>query len=118
MQSGTAERYSTPRESAALRHRPSPSACRGLDGTLPGGRVAGHLPVGLGSWKHRRGYDRGLPSRDVLRPLPFQPTVATPSLPLPPLEAVRGGLNGDVDLMMGTNLNEGTFAVELRHRVS
>ncbi|MFM9275812.1 carboxylesterase/lipase family protein [Pseudarthrobacter sp. NKDBFgelt] len=47
-------------------------------------------------------------------PLPFQPTVGTPSLPLPPLDAVRGGLNTGVDLLLGTNLNEGSFAVEMR----
>ncbi|MGX1163016.1 para-nitrobenzyl esterase [Arthrobacter sp. SLBN-100] len=47
-------------------------------------------------------------------PLPFQPTVGTPSLPVPPLESVRNGLNSDVDLLIGTNLNEGSFAVEMR----
>lgn len=47
-------------------------------------------------------------------PLPFQPTVGTPSLPLPPLEAVRKGCNSTVDLLVGTNLNEGSFAVHMR----
>jgi para-nitrobenzyl esterase len=47
-------------------------------------------------------------------PLPFQPTVGTPSLPEPPLDAVRCGLNAAVDLLVGTNLNEGSFAVEMR----
>jgi para-nitrobenzyl esterase len=47
-------------------------------------------------------------------PLPFQPTVGTPSLPVPPLESIRNGLNSGVDLMLGTNLNEGSFAVEMR----
>ncbi|VXB82789.1 Carboxylic ester hydrolase [Arthrobacter sp. 9AX] len=46
--------------------------------------------------------------------LPFQPTVGTPSLPVPPLDAVRNGLNSGVDLLIGTNLNEGSFAVEMR----
>ena len=47
-------------------------------------------------------------------PLPFQPTVGTPSLPEPPLDAVRIGRNSAVDLIVGTNLNEGSFAVEMR----
>jgi para-nitrobenzyl esterase len=33
---------------------------------------------------------------------------------VPPLDAIRQGLNSRVDLLAGTNLNEGSFAVELR----
>jgi len=33
---------------------------------------------------------------------------------VPPLETVRRGLNSEVDLLIGTNLNEGSFAVEMR----
>ena len=47
-------------------------------------------------------------------PLPFQPTVGTPSLPEPPLDSIRRGTNSGVDLIVGTNLNEGSFAVHLR----
>jgi para-nitrobenzyl esterase len=42
-------------------------------------------------------------------PLPFQPTAGTPSLPVPPLEAVRSGLNSEAALLIGTNLNEGSL---------
>ncbi|MEW9870870.1 carboxylesterase/lipase family protein [Arthrobacter sp. HS15c] len=51
-------------------------------------------------------------------PLPFRPTVGTPSLPAPPLESVRQGPNSDVDLLLGTNLNEGSLAVQMRPAVS
>lgn len=47
-------------------------------------------------------------------PLPFQPTVGTAALPEPPLDAVRNGRSSAVDLLVGTNLNEGSFAVEMR----
>jgi para-nitrobenzyl esterase len=46
--------------------------------------------------------------------LPFQPATGTPAIPEPPLAALRQGLNSGVDLLAGTNLNEGSFAVELR----
>jgi para-nitrobenzyl esterase len=107
MQSGTAERYRSAQDSSAI-SRDFLSLC-GLDDA----RDVLTLPV-----------ERLLEAQEELVqrfgaetfavPLPFQPTVGTPSLPVPPLEAVRSGLNSEVDLLIGTNLNEGSFAVEMR----
>ncbi len=47
-------------------------------------------------------------------PLPFQPMWGGDVLPEFPLDAVRHGVNTDVDLLVGTNLNEGSFFTELR----
>jgi para-nitrobenzyl esterase len=58
--------------------------------------------------------ERRIAAESYAVPLPFQPTVGTPSLPAPPLESVRSGVNAGVDLLIGTNLNEGSFAVEMR----
>jgi para-nitrobenzyl esterase len=41
--------------------------------------------------------------------LPFQPTIGTDLLPMLPVDAVRNGVNAGVDLLAGTNLNEGSF---------
>ena len=52
-------------------------------------------------------------SRDVVGlALPFQPTVDGRLLPQPPLDLIRRGLNADVDLLVGTNLNEASFFTE------
>ncbi|WP_350001164.1 carboxylesterase family protein [Pseudarthrobacter sp. WHRI 8279] len=109
MQSGTAERYRSPQESARVCAE-FLELC-GLDRTRAGEILA--LPV-----------ERILEAQEQLVqrtaavtfavPLPFQPAAGTPSLPRPPLDAVRGGLNTGVDLLLGTNLNEGSFAVEMR----
>jgi para-nitrobenzyl esterase len=109
MQSGTAERYRSPRESARVCGEFL--ALCGLDGNSARKILA--LPVEQLLDAQEQLVQRAAAGTFAV-PLPFQPTVATPSLPLPPLDAVRNGLNGDVDLLVGTNLNEGTFAVELR----
>jgi para-nitrobenzyl esterase len=41
--------------------------------------------------------------------LPYQPVIDGRSIPQMPLEAVRQGVGGEVDVIVGTNLNEGTF---------
>lgn len=46
--------------------------------------------------------------------LPFQPTLGTSVLPVLPLDAIRNGVNADVDLLAGTNLNEASFFTTLR----
>ena len=109
MQSGTAERVRPPEESRKitgefLRH------C-GLDPTraaelltLP---VARLLAAQEALGKAAAGSTFGVA-------LPFQPATGTPAIPEPPLAAIRQGLNAGVDLLAGTNLNEGSFAVELR----
>ncbi|MDR7158103.1 carboxylesterase family protein [Arthrobacter sp. BE255] len=109
MQSGTAERYRTADESAAVAAE-FLRLC-GLDAARAGELLA--LPAGrlLAAQKALAEAEAG---RSFSVPLPFQPTVGTPSLPEPPLDAVRNGRNSAVDLMAGTNLNEGSFAVEMR----
>ncbi|WP_052690591.1 carboxylesterase/lipase family protein [Pseudarthrobacter chlorophenolicus] len=109
MQSGTAERFRTPEASA----RVTAEFLRlcGLDESSVGELPA--LPVErlLAAQQQLEGR---IAAENYAVPLPFQPTVGTPSLPEPPLDAVRNGLNSGVDLLVGTNLNEGSFAVEMR----
>jgi para-nitrobenzyl esterase len=109
MQSGTAERYRDPAESTRISLEfldlcglESSSAAELL--TLPVER----LLEAQGKLEQRVG------AVTFAVPLPFQPTVGTPSLPVPPLDAVREGVNAGVDLLIGTNLNEGSFAVQMR----
>lgn len=109
MQSGTAERYRRPEDSARIS-----AGFLGLCGldestakellTLPVERLL----------EAQAALERRLAAETFAVPLPFQPTVGTPSLPVPPLDSVRAGLNSGVDLLIGTNLNEGSFAVEMR----
>ena len=109
MQSGTAERYRTPADSARLTTE-FLSLC-GLDSGSAAGLL--DLPVAELLAAQEKLVQRTAASSYAV-PLPFQPTVGTPALPRPPLEAVRAGLNGGVDLLIGTNLNEGSFSVQLR----
>ncbi|MDN4609848.1 carboxylesterase/lipase family protein [Arthrobacter burdickii] len=109
LQSGTAERYRSTEDSSRITLE-FLKLC-GLDRAYAAELLA--LPV-----------ERLLDAQEILVqraaartfavPLPFQPTVGTPSLPAPPLESVRNGTNSDVDLLVGTNLNEGSFAVQMR----
>ncbi|WP_232481642.1 carboxylesterase/lipase family protein [Arthrobacter sp. YN] len=109
VQSGTAERHRSPEDSSRIGLEFM--ALCGLNPSSPEELLA--LPV-----KQLLGAQEELVQRagaeNFAVPLPFQPTVGTPSLPAPPLEAVRNGLNSSVDLLIGTNLNEGSFAVEMR----
>lgn len=109
MQSGTAERYRQPEESARITSEfldlcslDKPSAKELL--TLPVERLL----------QAQAALEKRLAAKTYAVPLPFQPTVGTQSLPVPPLDSVRAGLNSGVDLLIGTNLNEGSFAVEMR----
>ncbi|KQR01262.1 carboxylesterase [Arthrobacter sp. Leaf141] len=109
MQSGTGERYRWPEDSARI-SAAFLELC-GLDGssakellTLPVERLL----------EAQAALEQRAAAESFAVPLPFQPTVGTPSLPVPPLEAVRNGVNRGVDLLIGTNLNEGSFAVEMR----
>ena len=109
MQSGTAERYRRPDESAHISAQflelcglDKPSAKELL--TLPAGRLL----------EAQAALEKRIAAETYAVPLPFQPTVGTPSLPEPPLDGIRRGLNSGVDLLAGTNLNEGSFAVEMR----
>lgn len=109
MQSGTAERYRLPEDSARITEL-FLEFC-GLDAhsapellTLPVERLLQAQAL----------LEQQVGAQSYAVPLPFQPTAGTPSLPAPPLESVRNGVNGRVDLLLGTNVNEGSFAVEMR----
>ncbi|MCY1676287.1 carboxylesterase/lipase family protein [Pseudarthrobacter sp. SL88] len=109
MQSGTAERFRTPEGSAHvtadfLRLCGLDESSAGELRTLPVERLLAA----------QQQLEEGIAAESYAVPLPFQPTVGTPSLPEPPLDAVRSGINSGVDLLVGTNLNEGSFAVEMR----
>lgn len=110
MQSGTAERFRTAEESALvteefLRH------C-GLDGTRAAELLS--LPTSRLLAAQKAMTHAAAERTFAVVALPFQPTVGTPSLPHRPLDAVRRGLNASVDLLVGTNLNEGSLALEMR----
>jgi para-nitrobenzyl esterase len=109
MQSGTAERYRSPQESSHICEEFL--ALCGLD--RAGARELLTLPVER-ILEAQEKMVRRTAAATFAVPLPFQPTVTTPALPLPPLESVRNGLNAEVDLLIGTNLNEGSFSVEMR----
>ncbi|TQJ58716.1 para-nitrobenzyl esterase [Arthrobacter sp. SLBN-83] len=109
MQSGTAERYRQPEESARL-SAVFLELC-GLDRGSATELLS--LPVER-LLEAQAALERRIAAESYAVPLPFQPTVGTPSLPVPPLNSVRNGVNAGVDLLIGTNLNEGSFAVEMR----
>ncbi|MCU1566216.1 MAG: carboxylesterase [Pseudarthrobacter sp.] len=109
MQSGTAERYRSAEDSSRISGE-FLSLC-GLDPSKPRDLLT--LPVERLLEAQEKLVNR-FGAQTFAVPLPFQPMVGTPSLPVPPLEAVRNGLNSEVDLLIGTNLNEGSFAVEMR----
>lgn len=109
MQSGTADRYRLPADSARVSSLLLELSGLGASSakellTLPVERLL----------EAQAALERRIAAESYAVPLPFQPTVGTPSLPVPPLEGVRKGLNRNVDLLVGTNLNEGSFAVEMR----
>jgi para-nitrobenzyl esterase len=109
LQSGTAERFRTPEDSTRIA-REFLTLC-GLDAGSARDILA--LPI-AGLLEAQEELGRRTARETFAVPLPFQPTAGLPSLPRPPLEAVRQGLNGSVDLLLGTNLNEGSFSVEMR----
>jgi para-nitrobenzyl esterase len=109
MQSGTAERYFLPADSARVS-----SLFLELCGLGPSSaKELLALPVER-LLEAQAALERRIAAESYAVPLPFQPTVGTPSVPAPPLESIRSGLNKNVDLLIGTNLNEGSFAVEMR----
>ena len=109
MQSGTAERFRVPEDSAAITAE-FLGLC-GLDASSAGSLLTLPAERLLDAQKQ---LEQQIAAESYAVPLPFQPTVGTRSLPVPPLEAVRNGINRGVDLLVGTNLNEGSFAVEMR----
>lgn len=109
MQSGTAERYRTAEDSSRI-SREFLALC-GLDAAQARDLLT--LPVERLLEAQEKLVQR-FGAQTFTVPLPFQPTMGTPLLPVPPLEGVRSGLNSEVDLLIGTNLNEGSLAVEMR----
>ncbi|WP_457947725.1 carboxylesterase/lipase family protein [Pseudarthrobacter sp. alpha12b] len=109
MQSGTAERYRRPEDSARITAL-FLELC-GLEESSANHLLT--LPVER-LLEAQAALERRVAAESFAVPLPFQPTVGTPSLPVPPLDSVRSGVNACVDLLIGTNLNEGSFAVEMR----
>jgi para-nitrobenzyl esterase len=109
MQSGTAERYRSGEDSSRISLE-FLSLC-GLEAAQARDLLT--LPVEQ-LLEAQEKLVRRFGAQTFAVPLPFQPTAGTPSLPVPPLEAVRSGLNSEAALLIGTNLNEGSFAVEMR----
>ncbi|WP_326498057.1 carboxylesterase/lipase family protein [Arthrobacter sp. FX8] len=109
MQSGTAERCRRPEDSARI-SATFLELC-GLDASSANQLLT--LPVER-LLEAQAALEQRAAAESFAVPLPFQPTVGTPSLPLPPLESIGNGVNFGVDLLIGTNLNEGSFAVEMR----
>jgi len=86
MQSGTAERYRQPEESAHIS-----AAFLELCGLDRGSAMELlSLPVER-LLEAQAALERRIAAESYAVPLPFQPTVATPSLPAPPLESMRSG---------------------------
>ncbi len=61
----------------------------------------------------QRAFTEVVAAESVGLPLPYQPVIDGRSIPLLPLDAVRAGVGGDVDLIVGTNLNEGSFVTSM-----
>ena len=104
MQSGTSERVRTPDQAAEV-------SARFL-------RASGLTPEtarDLLDWPAERVLDAQRAFTDVVAaesvgiPLPYQPVIDGRSIARLPLDAVRDGAGSDIDLIVGTNLNEGSF---------
>ena len=57
----------------------------------------------------QRAFTEVVAAESIGIPLPYQPVIDGRSIPRLPLDAVRDGVGSDVDLIVGTNLNEGSF---------
>lgn len=104
MQSGTAERARTSDAAAEISSR-----FLHASGLAPG------TARDLLDWPAERVLEAqrdftALVARDTVGlPLPYQPVIDGRSIPGLPLDAIRDGEGGEVDLIVGTNLNEGSF---------
>ncbi|CAI3797325.1 carboxylesterase/lipase family protein [Pseudarthrobacter sp. MM222] len=109
LQSGTAERFRSAEESALVTQE-----FLGLCG-LDAARAKELLDLPVGQLlAAQNALESAAAAVTFGVPLPFQPTAGTPAIPRPPLDAIRLGCNSRIDLLVGTNLNEGSFAVEFR----
>jgi para-nitrobenzyl esterase len=104
MQSGTAERARTPDAAAEISSR-----------FLHASGLAPETARDLLDWPAERVLDAqraftAVVARDTVGlPLPYQPVIDGRSIPRLPLDAIRDGEGHGVDLIVGTNLNEGSF---------
>ena len=104
MQSGTAERARTSDQAADVSERflrasgLTPATARELL-AWPAERVL----------DAQRAFTEVVAAESIGIPLPYQPVIDGRSIPRLPLDAVRDGVGSDVDLIVGTNLNEGSF---------
>lgn len=109
IQSGTADRARSEKESIAVTRAVLEEA--GLDESRAAELLT--LPVEQILEAQKRVSDRWA-DHVVGLPLPFQPLVGGEVLPVSPIESIRSGVNSGVDLLVGTNLNEGSFFTEVR----
>ena len=104
MQSGTAERARTSDQAADVSERflrasgLTPATARELL-AWPAERVL----------DAQRAFTEVVAAESIGIPLPYQPVIDGRSIPRLPLDAVRDGVGSEVDLIIGTNLNEGSF---------
>ena len=104
MQSGTAERVRTPDQAAEVSAR-----------FLHASGLTHATSRDLLDWPAERVLDAQRAFTSVVAaesvgiPLPYQPVIDGRSIPRLPLDAVRDGEGSEVDLIVGTNLNEGSF---------
>ena len=104
MQSGTAERVRTPDQASEASER-----------FLHANGLTATAARDLLTWPAERVLEAQQAFTDVIAretigmPLPFQPVIDDRNIPSLPVDAVRSGASADVDLIVGTNLNEGSF---------
>ena len=104
MQSGTAERVRTPDQAAEVSAR----FLRASGLTPETARVLLDWPAER-VLDAQRAFTSVVAAESVGIPLPYQPVIDGRSIPRLPLDAVRDGAGSEVDLIVGTNLNEGSF---------
>jgi para-nitrobenzyl esterase len=104
MQSGTAERARTPDQAAEVSAR-----------FLHAAGLTAQASRDLLEWPAERlleaqqAFTAVIAGETIGLPLPYQPVIDGRSIPRLPLDAIRSGEGGEVDLIVGTNVNEGTF---------
>ena len=108
LQSGTAERARTPAQAADASARFLHAA--GLTAATSRDLLAWPAERVLDA---QRAFTEVVAAESVGLPLPYQPVIDGRSIPMLPVDAVRAGVGGDVDLIVGTNLDEGSFATTM-----
>tara|TARA_R110002051_G_scaffold62144_2_gene113776 strand:+ start:3538 stop:5091 length:1554 start_codon:yes stop_codon:yes gene_type:complete len=109
MQSGTAERVRSIDESAAVTAQFLNAAGLREDEaealiSMPTSDILAAQKIVMDDWS----------ARTIGLALPFQPAIDGHVIDRVPLDAIRDGVGGDVDLLVGTNLNEASFFTMMR----